>query len=348
LWLSPAVAAVSVGLKDGQSLRIEDVYQQDGTPYIALDNVLDAVGLSGYWDSVKHSFRIKSKRGIAEVSPGIRFMKLGGDFYPLADEPRFIDGQLRVTDDFVLNQLPLLAAADVNFKNLDPGQLATAVEKPNRLDSLFSFLLNRKEEPAADGPAVRAIAIDPGHGGSDTGVIGVDGVMEKQIVLDYSEKLARQLKMKLGIPVYLSRDGDYQLTAEKRLQSAGREDVDIWIRLHAQGSFSAADRGISLFVRPAEPVSAAQAEPDSLMLANSLATALEADQFGVRGIYQSARLSLGRGDLPTVQIELGYLTNPEELEHLQDTTYQRQLVASLYRGIENYAAKVKENRDGNN
>jgi N-acetylmuramoyl-L-alanine amidase len=349
-WLSPAVAAVSVGLKDGQQVRIEDVYQQDGSVYIALDDVLSSVGLGGYWHSVRHNFRIKSKIGVAEVSPCIRIMKIGEDSYPLDEEPRFIDGRLRVTESFVLNQLPLLAASDVAYENLDPDQLAAPVEKQTRLDSLFSFLLNRKEEPVAKGPAIRAVAIDPGHGGSDTGVIGVDGVKEKQVVLEYAASLARQLKMKLGIPVYLSRDGDYQLTAEKRLESAGYEDVDIWLRLHAQGSFSAEDRGISLFVRPTEQgqEQPEEQEPDSLLLAETLATALEEDLFVVRGIYESGRLSLGRGDLPTVQLELGYLTNPEELEYLQDATYQRQLVASLYRGIENYAAKVKELRDGNN
>jgi N-acetylmuramoyl-L-alanine amidase len=347
-WLSPAVAAVSVGLKGGQLTRIEDVYQLDDTVYISLDDVLSSVGLSGSWDSVKHSYKIKSKKGDAEVSPGMRYLKIGDNFYPLDEEPRFIDGRLRVTDDFVHDQLPLLTSAPIAYQNLDPNLSQTQVKKQTRLDSLFSFLLNRKDEPAEQGPAIRAIAIDPGHGGSDAGVIGDNGVKEKQIVLDYAEALARQIKMKLGIPVYLSRDGDYQLTVEKRLQSAGQDDVDIWIRLHAQGSFSAADQGITFFVRPdtQKQNQTEEKPPSSLLLAETLATAVAEDHFLVQGIYQSSRLSLGRGDLPTVQIELGYLTNAEDLEHLQDKLYQQQLIASLYRGIEHYAALVKESKDG--
>ncbi len=346
LWVTPVSAAVTIALPGGEEHRIEDVYQQEGTVYLALDDLLQAVGLSGKWDSVKHSYKISSPAGTAEVSPGSRYLKLGGEFSPLQENPRFIDGRLRVTDQFVLQQLPLLTSSPVTFVNLDPGKSTGEVQKQNRLNSLFSFLLNRKEEPASDGPVIRAIAIDPGHGGSDTGVIGVKGAKEKAIVLDYAEKLARQIKMKRGIPVYLSRDGDYELTAEKRLQSATREDVDIWIRFHAQGSLSSQSHGICLFTRPRTQAPDTKPGADSLMLAETLAQALAEGEFDVQGVYQSSRLSLGRGNLPTVQIELGYLTNPDELKQLQDHTYQQQLIAALYQGIESFAVKVKEDRDG--
>ncbi len=348
LWATAVSAAVTIALPGGEEHRIEDVYQQDGTVYIALDDLLQAVGLRGQWDSVKHSYKISSPAGTAEVSPGSRYLKLGGEFSPLQENPRFIDGRLRVTDQFVRQQLPLLTLSQVIFVNLEPGKSTGQVQKQNRLNSLFSFLLNRKEEPSSDGPVIRAIAIDPGHGGSDTGVIGVKGSKEKEIVLDYAEKLARQIKMKLGIPVYLSRDGDYELTAEKRLQSATREDVDIWIRLHAQGGLSAQSHGICLFARPRTAETEVQPAADSLLLADTLAQALRDGQFAVQGVYQSSRLSLGRGNLPTVQIELGYLTNPDELKQLQDNTYQQQLIAALYQGIESFAVKVKEDRDGAN
>jgi N-acetylmuramoyl-L-alanine amidase len=53
-------------------------------------------------------------------------------------------------------------------------------------------------------------------------------------------------------------------------------------------------------------------------------------------------LSLGRGNLPTVQIELGFLTNREELQQLQSPDYQTKIVQALYRGIHRYAELAKE------
>ena len=169
LWATAVSAAVTIALPGGEEHRIEDVYQQDGTVYIALDDLLQAVGLRGQWDSVKHSYKISSPAGTAEVSPGSRYLKLGGEFSPLQENPRFIDGRLRVTDQFVRQQLPLLTLSQVIFVNLEPGKSTGQVQKQNRLNSLFSFLLNRKEEPSSDGPVIRAIAIDPGHGGSGHG-----------------------------------------------------------------------------------------------------------------------------------------------------------------------------------
>ncbi len=63
-------------------------------------------------------------------------------------------------------------------------------------------------------------------------------------------------------------------------------------------------------------------------------------------VYSSSRLSLGRGDLPTVQIEIGYLSNLEELQQLQNSDYQNQIVQALYAGIQRYAKKSKEKISG--
>ncbi len=79
-----------------------------------------------------------------------------------------------------------------------------------------------------------------------------------------------------------------------------------------------------------------------MQLATELARSLRESAIAVRGIYPSSRLSLGRGNLPTVQIELGYLSNPEELEQLQSPKYQDKMVQALYMGIQRYAKKSKE------
>ncbi len=353
LPLHSAFAAVDIALRGKDPVRLEDVYQQDGIPYVAIEDALDVVGLTGHWNSIQHSFRIKTKYGWAEISPASGFLKIADDYYPLKEKPRFIDGRLRVTDSFILNQLAQLTGRSIYFRNLAPDTDNVPEKQSNGLEKLFAFLLNKKVSES--GPLIRAVAIDPGHGGLDTGVIASTGYKEKQLNLEVAEKLAKQLKMKLGIPVYLSRDGDYELTIEQRLQPAAKDDVDIWLLLHAQAAFSSEHHGVTLFIRPEENrqnvVAKEGAEEnlsDSMLLAKELALALRESAIEVRGIYPSSRLSLGRGNLPTVQIELGFLSNPEELQQLQNRDYQQQIVQALYAGIRQYAKQSKEKIDGVN
>ena len=109
---------------------------------------------------------------------------------------------------------------------------------------------------------------------------------------------------------------------------------------------------MNLFIRPEDSASdvadgneVEAGQSDSMMLANDLALSLRENSIKVRGIYPSSRLSLGRGDLPTVQIELGYLSNPEELQQLQNPDYQNQIIQALYTGIHRYAKKSKEKKN---
>lgn len=348
-----AFAAVDIALRGRDPVRIEDVYQQKGIPYIALEDALSAVGLSGHWDDIQHIFKIKTKLGWAEISPASSYLKLSGEFYPLKEKPRFIDGRLRVTDNFILNQLAQLTGRSIYFRNLDPDTENAPESDSTGLEKFFAFLLNKKMTQT--GPLLRALAIDPGHGGLDSGVIAKSGYKEKQLNLEVAEKLAKKLKMRLGVPVYLSRDGDYELSTEQRLQTASREDVDIWLLLHAQAAFSSEINGVSLFVRPeentqtvAEEEIAAGPLSESMKLAQELAHALRENAIEVRGIFPSSRLSLGRGNLPTVQIELGYLSNPKELQQLKNPEYQNQIVQALYSGIHRFATLNKEKKNGVN
>ncbi len=215
IFCQPAFGAVDITLKGRDPVRIEDVYQQKGIPFIAVEDALGAVGLSGHWNSVRHTFQIKSRRGWAEISPGSGYMKIGEDFYPLKDKPRFIDGRLRVTDSFIQNQLSMLSGRSIYLRNLDPETDNLPEKKAGGFEQFFAFLLNKKVDRA--GPLIRAVAIDPGHGGLDAGVIATSGYKEKQLNLGIAEKLAKKLKMQLGVPIYLSRDGDYELSTEQRL-----------------------------------------------------------------------------------------------------------------------------------
>ncbi len=337
---SPCLADIELAPKGKPPLRLTDVYLLHGLSYVALDDVLDAVSLRGHWNSVRHVYRIRTANGWAELSPGRRNLKIGEGFYPLKEKPRFIDGRLRVSENFILNQLPMLINRPIYYRNLNPSTAQHGGDD-NTLDRLFSFLLRKKNIVA--GPGLRGVAIDAGHGGLDTGVIAGDGYKEKQATLALSARLSKILKMNLGIPVYLSRDDDYELTPKQRLEPVAHEEVDVWLLLHAQGSFTAAAEGVVLFVRSNTENSSAGLMDSSRQLAEELKTSLEESDVPVVGIFTSPLVPLGQGRLPTVLLELGYLTNPVDLQRLRSPDGQQQLAQALYLGLKNFSLNRKIN-----
>ncbi len=335
LMLLPALnaseAAVELALEGHSPVTINEVYHREGVAYLAVDEVLPVLGLSGSWDSVKHVYSIETPFGRALMSPGSQFLRLGGQFQPLTNPPSFIDGRLRVDENFVVIHLPALLNLSVYYRNLDPSveQLPT----DSSLDRLFSFLL-RKQKPAGV-KGLRAVAIDPAHGGADPGCMGPKGLKEKEVVLAVAQGLQKRFKMRLGLPVYLSRDADYSMTAAQRFAAVNKPEVDALILLHAQASLSESARGVVLFIRAQEQ----QAEEggDSMALAVQLSQALSQAGIQVAAIERASLLPLGQGDLPTVLVELGYLSNPTDREILGQSVGQERLAEALYRGLKAFA-----------
>ena len=340
IFSTTAFAAVEITMRGQQATVIEDVYRHQGVSYIALEDILKIVDLTGHWDSVAHTYRIRTSRGWVVITPASGYMRIDDAFYPMQDKPVFIDGRLRVSESFIQSQLAQLTGRPVFLRHLQPQQPVVTATQSDGLDELFNRLLRRAER--SRGPAIRAIAIDPGHGGLDTGVIAPDGYNEKLVTFEVADRLARLLRMRLGVPVYVSRSGDYDITLDQRLESALRDDVDLWILLHAQSSFSPEVRGIDLFVREKEdPLNPALG---SLVLAQHLSDTMQKSELEVRGVYSSSLLSLGRGNLPTVQLEIGYLSNPDELRLLRQEDYQNRLVQAVFEGIQSYISLSRETR----
>ncbi len=341
---APAVSAsVDIGRIGQPPTTLSDVYLRDGTAYISIDEVLGALGLRGTWDPVRHRYSFRTPAGTASIAPGSPYLRLGERFIPLDVPPRFIDGDLRVSEDFVTVRLPALLGSPIYFRNHQPRE-APPADADSSLDRLFAFLLH-KSKPATGGPALRAVALDPGHGGEDVGAISPRGDMEKTISLDVARRLERLLKMRLGTSVYMSRSGDYTVSAQQRLRIAANPDVDALVLLHAQGAFSPETRGVTLIVRPQEESEAGalvRGEGGSMRLARHLADSLQEKGIAVAGVMRAPLPHLGRGDLPTVLVELGYLTNPDDLARLTTPSGQEALAEALFAGLRSFAEQERK------
>jgi N-acetylmuramoyl-L-alanine amidase len=340
---SPAHAAIEISRDSRPAVTITDVYQRDGVAFVAIDEVLNALGLSGAWDNVEHLYRINTPQGVAVISPGSSYLRFGERAVKVEHRPRFIDGKLRVAEPFLTEQLLPLLDLPVQVKNLHP-PAPPPQESP--LDQLFSLLLLQRPKATLDSQWV--VAIDPGHGGQDTGALGKDGTTEQAVNLAVARQLQKMLKMRREAPVVMTRDADYAVSLSQRLEAVTRGQADVLLALHTQAGFSPLAQGVMLFLSAelATPPgadatagtmpAAVPGSNASRQLAEALRDAFTAAGFQVAPIQERSLLPLGQGNLPRVLVELGYLSNELELGRLQDPVRQQLLAQALYNGLENF------------
>jgi len=335
-FISTQVGAEVELARQGHPPRvIEEIYNVDGAAYLALDDVLPAIGLSGYWHSTQHQYFINFPKGKASLYPGGPYMKYGQRYIMLDRPARFIDGRLRVAEQVVLNQFADQLPYDIYYRNLARNERESDSPITDE-DQFFSFLLHKQFSHNRQN--LRGIALDPAHGGNDVGVMGLEGIKEKNIALKMALDLRRHIKMQLGVPVYLTRNEDYTLKGGERLRAARENPVDLLLLLHAQAALDPAQEGIHLYIRSRPSGDTLETfRPDgSMALALRLSSALREAGFKVREVSSTNLLPIPRGDLPTVLIELGYLSNVEDVAILNSEEQRQRLATALLNGMQDF------------
>jgi N-acetylmuramoyl-L-alanine amidase len=229
-------------------------------------------------------------------------------------------------------------------------------------------------EPVTQGERYR-IMIDPGHGGSDPGATGVNGLQEKNVVLAVSKRLAQKLRKRLGAEVLLTRTTDVFIPLPERTARANAAKADLFVSIHANASPNSETHGIETYylnntndratIRLAKLENGIRAkqqlperertlsyilsdliqtgkEEESIALAESIQTALvEQAQTTVSstrdlGVKQGPFYVLVGAHMPCILVELAFLTHAEESQRLGSTAYQETLAEGLYLGIADF------------
>ncbi len=229
---------------------------------------------------------------------------------------------------------------------------------PARIEPLLDFAW----PPATD--SVR-IVIDAGHGGHDSGAVGVDGLVEKEITLAISRMLHAHLNEVPGFDVYLTRTDDRYLSLRERSEIANRLQADLFISIHGNAGRRATAQGFEIFIagRRADDADAMAlaslengGETDFVVsdTQNMLAELALADQrqqsaraadallrrvtgklaVENRGVKQAPFWVLLGSNMPAVLIETGFLSNHQESRLLADPAYQRQMTQALSDALE--------------
>jgi len=104
---------------------------------------------------------------------------------------------------------------------------------------------------------LRTIVLDAGHGGHDSGAVGPGGLMEKDLVLDVTRRVAKILEDKLEVKVRLSRDTDNFVALRDRTSFANRERADLFVSIHANAHRVTASEGVEVYFLSSEATDSA-------------------------------------------------------------------------------------------
>ena len=181
------------------------------------------------------------------------------------------------------------------------------------------------------------IYLDPGHGGSDGGAVGADGTAEKDIVLNVCLCLKTYLE-NAGFQVKMTRAGDYDLAPgssknrkrddiHRRCRMINASDCLLYLSVHANKFSDKRIRGAQVFYN--------KNQPGSKVLS-------EAIQEAIGGILQNTRrfakpingkYLIENAEKTGCLVEIGFLSNPEELNLLKDAVYQDRMAYAIFTGI---------------
>src|SRR5436190_1712970 len=236
----------------------------------------------------------------------------------------------------------------------------------------------KPDTPAAPTVArLATIVIDAGHGGEDPGAIGRRGTREKNVTLMIAKRLKALIDAEPKMRAVLTRDGDYFLPLNTRVDKARQVRADLLVSIHADSFKRSNARGSSVFALSERRATSEMArllaqrenEADligggnlagqasyvkqtlldlsqtatidySLRLGNSVLAHLgSVNELHKARVEQASFAVLKAHDVPSILVETAFISNPQEERRLNDSGYQDKLARALLDGIRDYVAK---------
>ncbi|MDR7420115.1 MAG: N-acetylmuramoyl-L-alanine amidase family protein [Armatimonadota bacterium] len=172
------------------------------------------------------------------------------------------------------------------------------------------------------------VAIDAGHGGRDTGAIGPTGLLEKEVNLDIAQRV-RELLVKAGIRVVMTRETDVFVELPDRPRVARQQGASVFVSIHANASTRSSVNGSETYYLTPQSQVLAQMVQEELARVPNLMN---------RGVKTANFLVLRENDVPAVLVEVGYISNVEEEARLRQSTVRQRLAEAVTRGIQRFLA----------
>jgi N-acetylmuramoyl-L-alanine amidase len=221
-------------------------------------------------------------------------------------------------------------------------------------------------------PKMRVV-VDAGHGGWDLGTVGRRGLLEKDLVLEISQRLGKLLESRLGMEVIYTRPDDNYITLDERASIANTSQADLFVSVHANYSDLPSARGVetyytNLFSPPGskdvdthsnaaavKPAAATTLSPadlhERIEQSRHLAASVQRSLYGTlaaqnpglrdRGIKEAGFVVLTESAMPGILAEVSFVSSPTDEQKLRSDGYREEIAEALYRGIARYAVNSK-------
>lgn len=304
----------------------------------------------------------------AEVRPQIFMLDPVGDY-----------GYRLVLDVYPLVPVdPLMALLQKPESNAEAGAPSVA-QAPSRTGAKPVPALG-PEQAVNEEPVVArmvTIVIDPGHGGEDPGAKGRGGSLEKNVTLTIARKLKAIIDAEPNMRAVLTRNGDYFIPLQVRVQKARRVHADLFVSVHADAFVGSHARGSSVFALSERGATSTAAKllarrennadliggvnlavkdrylamtladlsltaqiNDSLKLGKAVLTELGGINDLHKGRVEQAGFAVLKApDIPSILVETAFISNPEEERKLNNEAYQEKIAQAIFNGIKLYFTK---------
>ncbi|SIT41890.1 N-acetylmuramoyl-L-alanine amidase [Paraburkholderia ribeironis] len=220
------------------------------------------------------------------------------------------------------------------------------------------------------------VTIDPGHGGEDPGAIGGSGTYEKHVALDIAKKLRAKIDAQPNMRAMMTRDADFFVPLNVRVQKARRVGADLFVSIHADAFTTPEAKGSSVFALSEHGASSAAARwmankenssdqigginiksadatvNRALFDMSTTAQIRDSMRYGdfvlkeIGGINKLHKGSVEQAgfavlkapDIPSILVETAFISNPDEERRLNDDAYRDKMADAIMNGIKRYFA----------
>jgi len=271
---------------------------------------------------------------------------------------------------------PLMALLETDTKTGKSGAPDVQADKPKSRDSDQPAPRDRPKAALASRRPI-IVALDPGHGGEDPGAIGRRGTREKNVTLAIARKIRALIDREPGMRTMLTRDDDYFVPLNVRVEKARRVRADLFVSIHADAFTTPTARGSSVFALSEHGATSSAARwlaqreneadliggvnldnrdpilaktlldlsqtaqiSDSLRVGRSVLEGIGAINPLHKGSVEQAGFAVLKApDIPSILVETAFISNPDEELKLRSDRHQQQFAVSIVGGIKHYFAQ---------
>jgi N-acetylmuramoyl-L-alanine amidase len=240
-------------------------------------------------------------------------------------------------------------------------------------DDAYKFTTPKK---GSNTVRLLTVAIDPGHGGEDPGAIGGSGTYEKHVALDIAKKLRAKIDAQPNMRAMMTRDADFFVPLNVRVQKARRVGADLFVSIHADAFTTPEASGSSVFALSEHGASSAAARwmankenssdqigginiksadasvNRALFDMSTTAQIRDSMRYGTfvlkeigginrlhKGSVEQAGFAVLKApDIPSILVETAFISNPDEERRLNDDAYREKMASAIMTGIKRYFA----------